>query len=83
MYVTKKATGSPYEGQVLPRGRRVRKWTHLVPNDQVEVLDDAGTLTEACVDTVSPDGSVVWLKPQDTGTRVLHLRTDPITLYKA
>jgi hypothetical protein len=83
MPAAKESTLSPHEDHALPRGRRVRKWSHLVPDDQVEVLDGVGCLTKACVDTISPDGSIVWLMSQATGSRVLHLQTDPITLYKA
>jgi hypothetical protein len=57
-------------------------WAELTLGENVMIVDRRGNLTPATVDTLSDDGSIVWLKPQLVGHRTLHLRTDPIVLHR-
>ncbi|MFF2317811.1 hypothetical protein ACFVTE_16255 [Arthrobacter sp. NPDC058097] len=62
-------------------GKVVRNWADLEAGRWVDVMNEAGQLERACVDAVTPDGSIIWLVTEGTGARSLHLSTDPVTLY--
>lgn len=66
----------------LPPGRRVHDWSELAVGDDVELLEEDGLVTAACVETLAEDGSIIWLKPTGTGHRRLWMRSDPVTIYK-
>jgi hypothetical protein len=67
---------------VLPAGKPVLDWADLAVGDQVELVEDSGQLTAASVETLTPDGSIVWIAPKGTGHRRLWLRTDAVTIYR-
>jgi hypothetical protein len=57
-------------------------WIDLTPGDFVHVRTDTGVISRAVVDTLTDDGTMVWLRNDPMGYRSLHLITDPLTLYK-
>ena len=66
----------------LPSGRPVHDWADLTIGDDVELLEDNGSVTRACVDTLTEDGTIVWLEPKGTGHRRLWMRSDAVTIYR-
>lgn len=65
-----------------PLDRPVLDWTELTPGETVVAVDRRGVLTPSTVDTVTDEGTMVWLKPQGLGHRTLYLRTDPIMIHR-
>lgn len=60
----------------------VQDWNDLLSGDLVQVLAEPGTISRAVVDTINDDGSIIWLRNEPIGHRTLHLKTDPVTLYR-
>lgn len=60
----------------------VQDWKDLIPGQTVYVATDDGWVTRAVVDTINDDGSIMWLRNEPIGDRSLHLKTDPLTVYK-
>lgn len=60
----------------------VRNWDDLMPGDLVQILTETGTSNRAIVDTINDDGSIIWLRNEPVGDRSLHLKADPVRLYR-
>ena len=60
----------------------VQDWDALMPGDLVQILTESGTINRAVVDTINDDGSIIWLRNEPIGHRSLHLKTDPVRLYR-
>lgn len=74
-------TSSLQAPDVAP-ANEVQDWDDLIPGDLVQILTEAGTSNRAVVDTISDDGSIIWLRNEPIGHRSLHLKTDPVLLYR-
>jgi len=63
-----------------PLVNEISDWTDLSPGQPVQVDNGDGQVSRALVDTLFEDGSIIWLR-NEPGSRSLHLRDDPLTLY--
>ncbi len=79
---TQPTTNSPIRTYTRPLCSPVTEWKELTAGENVIIVDRRGSFTPATVDTVTDDGTIVWLKPQQVGHRTLYLRTDPIMLHR-
>jgi hypothetical protein len=57
-------------------------WKELKLGENVVIAARRGNIMPATVDTVTADGTMVWLKPQGIGHRTLYLKTDPIMIHR-
>lgn len=64
-----------------PLVNEVSDWKDLSPGQPVQVDNGDGQVTRAVVDALFEDGSIIWLRSEPIGSRSLHLREDPLTLY--
>jgi hypothetical protein len=65
-----------------PLDRPVLDWKELTLGETVVIVNRRGLHSTATVDTISDEGNLVWLVPQNLGHRTLYLRTDPIMLHR-
>lgn len=70
-------------GRFLPpsNAEYIRDWTILAPGEQVLLVDDNATELSGRVDTVTEDGSILWLHLDGVGRR-LFIHTDSVPIWR-
>ena len=70
------------DASTRPAEQTNSKFSDLEPGDYVSILAEDRHATAAYIDTVGPDGRILWLVELNSGQRRLILNEDPVELRK-